>query len=153
MLLDVGCGSRPKGDVNLDINYVNVDNFVLADALKLPFRFNSFDFVFSSGLSFWRKHFDDDLILKSFMEALKVSERKVVFEYNYNKYSTTWDVKDPYYSFKLFRNVIPMIKMAYSKNGKYYKFISSIEKIVGTKFVIKLLNIIGKSYLVKFEIN
>jgi len=63
-VLDVGCGSRPKGDVNVDlflkpihrggekqtINVKKVKNFVLADAHYLPFRDNSFKIVYSSHL-------------------------------------------------------------------------------------------------------
>jgi hypothetical protein len=59
-ILDVGCGTNPMGDVNVDL-YVGVSehrdpkplvpkeipNFVLCDACHLPFRDNSFKKVFS----------------------------------------------------------------------------------------------------------
>jgi len=60
MILDVGCGDRPKGTVNVDLNIkesshlfesqrkINPNratNFVQADAYHLPFRNNSFDKV------------------------------------------------------------------------------------------------------------
>jgi len=50
--LDVGCGSRPRGDVNIDIKlsdewkrYGNRD-FIYCDAHYLPLRSNSFDEAF-----------------------------------------------------------------------------------------------------------
>ena len=60
MILDVGCGDRPKGNVNLDcvhsqssdffeserkINPKRAPNFVLGDAYHLPFRNNAFETV------------------------------------------------------------------------------------------------------------
>jgi len=61
--LDVGCGSRPKGDVNVDLlserfgvkeNFFikpqRISNFVLADACHLPFKDGSFENVFSSAV-------------------------------------------------------------------------------------------------------
>ncbi|PVX24556.1 MAG: hypothetical protein CW691_07245 [Candidatus Bathyarchaeum sp.] len=63
MILDVGCGSFHKGDVNCDlfikdaghrlqegksINVKNIKNFVLCDSKFLPFRNSSFDVVYSS---------------------------------------------------------------------------------------------------------
>jgi len=47
-ILDVGCGDRPRGDVNCDIELrKNIPNFVLCSAEYLPFRENSFDIVTS----------------------------------------------------------------------------------------------------------
>ena len=49
MILDVGCGSRPMGDINCDIEIQDTSKmFVLCDAQYLPFRSNSFSFVYSS---------------------------------------------------------------------------------------------------------
>jgi len=65
LLLDVGCGNSPKGDVNCDLfigktphlmgknNYINpkkIPNFVLCKAEYLPFRDRSFDIVNASEL-------------------------------------------------------------------------------------------------------
>jgi len=48
LILDVGCGERPRGDVNCDIELrKNVENFVLCNAEYLPFKDNSFDIVIS----------------------------------------------------------------------------------------------------------
>ena len=47
MILDVGCGNNPKGDVNIDINMKKgVINFIRADAHHLPFKDNCFNRVF-----------------------------------------------------------------------------------------------------------
>ena len=56
MILDVGCGYDPKGDVNIDIGdsghqdgrnkvikYSPIRNFLFSDASLLPFKDNSFD--------------------------------------------------------------------------------------------------------------
>jgi ubiquinone/menaquinone biosynthesis C-methylase UbiE len=47
VILDVGCGPFPKGDVNCDLNpqRVKVQNFVRCDANQLPFRDRSFSIV------------------------------------------------------------------------------------------------------------
>jgi ubiquinone/menaquinone biosynthesis C-methylase UbiE len=63
-ILDVGCGTKPKGDVNVDlyltpehrekgeglINTKKIENFILADVDSdfLPFRDSSFEIVFGS---------------------------------------------------------------------------------------------------------
>lgn len=60
-VLDVGCGSMPKGDVNVDLLVQNdewgravnpkaIPNLVKADARYLPFRFNSFELSIASHL-------------------------------------------------------------------------------------------------------
>ena len=55
MIIDIGCGGRPKGDVNVDLFYDisshtvfkidprDIRNFIIADAHHLPIRSNSFD--------------------------------------------------------------------------------------------------------------
>jgi len=61
-MLDIGCGNRPRGDVNCDmyldetphimikhrIDAKKMTNFVLCDAMHLPFRDKSFDIVNAS---------------------------------------------------------------------------------------------------------
>ena len=40
--LDVGCGDKPKGDVNIDLFfYGKWNNFVIAEAHCLPFKNNT----------------------------------------------------------------------------------------------------------------
>ncbi|UCE15696.1 MAG: methyltransferase domain-containing protein [Candidatus Bathyarchaeota archaeon] len=61
MILDIGCGSFPLGDVNVDAKrgvlptYIEtiskkIVNFVFADAEHLPFRENTFNVVYASHL-------------------------------------------------------------------------------------------------------
>jgi len=64
-ILDVGCGTNPKGDVNIDyrvgltfettrdpkgdyLDTKRIENFVKGDVLHLPFKPNSFEEVYSS---------------------------------------------------------------------------------------------------------
>ena len=46
MRLDMGCGLKPRGDVNLDVKSLKVPNFVRADAHMLPFRNQAFSKVY-----------------------------------------------------------------------------------------------------------
>ncbi len=89
--LDVGCGSRPKGDVNVDFfkhgwnrqeadqdkgEYVNphsIPNFVVASAEALPFRSGVFDVAYSSHTIEHVYH-----PFKMLRELARVSKRKVV---------------------------------------------------------------------------
>jgi SAM-dependent methyltransferase len=90
--LDVGCGSKPTGDVNVDFfargwnnqegdqkrgEYLSpkcVPNFVVADAKHLPFRNSSFNIVFSSHTI---EHVSDPKLM--FAEMCRVAKRKVIF--------------------------------------------------------------------------
>jgi len=77
-MLDVGCGSSPCGNVNVDLmvqdsdlkwdlNPGDIKNFVIAAAHCLPFQDNSFDVVFSSHLL---EHLEDpEIALKEFMRV------------------------------------------------------------------------------------
>ncbi|MGA3058974.1 MAG: class I SAM-dependent methyltransferase [Candidatus Bathyarchaeia archaeon] len=86
MKLDVGCGSNPSGDVNIDFlsfgwnshegKFMNprlVSNFVVADAVFLPFRDGCFDVAFSSHVI---EHVKDPYRMLS--ELLRVSKKEVV---------------------------------------------------------------------------
>lgn len=47
-VLDVGCGDRPKGDVNLDLFfYGKWKNFIIAEAHHLPFKNGAFNKVYT----------------------------------------------------------------------------------------------------------
>jgi len=86
MILDVGCGNSPKGDVNVDLypghsehrkgasirNPKLIRNFVVADALHLPFRDKSFDYVRSSHLI---EHLSNPTLF--LCECIRVCRKKV----------------------------------------------------------------------------
>ena len=90
-LLDVGCGTRPKGDVNVDFfssgfnpqtgnqiqgEYMTprkIKNFVIADASHLPFRDGSFNVVFSSHTI---EHVENPTLM--FRELCRIAKRKVI---------------------------------------------------------------------------
>jgi len=81
-VLDVGCGSNPKGDVNIDLLIKDdagyhvkvyrekIPNFVLADAHSLPFRDKSFRKVYSSHLL---EHVNDEALVE--LEMMRVASQ------------------------------------------------------------------------------
>lgn len=89
--LDVGCGARPKGDVNVDFfgggfnpqtgNQIQGDcmtprrikNFIIADATNLPFRDGIFNVVFSSHTI---EHVENPT--RMFRELCRIARRKVI---------------------------------------------------------------------------
>lgn len=85
MILDVGCGSRPLGDVNCDkflgksphTKYIikKCENFVKCDAENLPFRSNIFSVVYASHVMEHLYHPFDFL-----KEARRVSRRIVYLQ-------------------------------------------------------------------------
>jgi SAM-dependent methyltransferase len=96
--LDVGCGCKPKGDVNVDsfkggrnnqegdqkkgeyMNPKRTPNFVVADSQHLPFKDEVFDLVFSSHCI---EHVPDPLLM--YREMCRVSSRKVVIRCPHRK--------------------------------------------------------------------
>ena len=86
MRLDVGCGNKPTGDVNVDlytkpsfhreppvpIDTDKIKNFVLADALHLPFRSKSFSHVYSKGVI---EHVPDPILFLK--ETIRVARERV----------------------------------------------------------------------------
>lgn len=90
MKLDVGCGTEPKGDVNVDffkrgfnpqtgdqihgefMSPLKIQNFILADAEWLPFKDDCFDVVFSSHVM---EHVQNPLLM--LREMCSVAKRKV----------------------------------------------------------------------------
>ena len=154
-ILDVGCGMRPRGNINLDsTERENVPNFVMGDALDLPFEENSFATVYSSGLSLWSKSHDDNKLLKAWQEAVRVANDQVVMEYNYTKQSKIWNGRHPINSLKMLHSKLSTeITLEYSERGKFSKIIRPFEKIFGRSFTITFLNkIMRRSYYGKFKL-
>jgi len=56
LIVDIGCGDKPKGTINVDIrvpsNVKEIPNFIQADIRYLPFNDHVFDEVRTSNL-FW----------------------------------------------------------------------------------------------------
>lgn len=87
MILDVGCGANPRGDVNCDlftgishhtkfeIKPKQIKNFVQCDALHLPFRRSSFDTVACYEVI---EHVDRDKTFKLLSELVRVSSDKII---------------------------------------------------------------------------
>jgi len=98
-VLDVGCGSRPQGDVNCDlfvgrtphteqnwiINPKEIPNFVRCDAHFLPFRDHSFYQVYSNHLL---EHVTDPS--QVLCEMVRVAKRKVTFIVPHRMARTSW---------------------------------------------------------------
>lgn len=75
-VLDVGCGNRPTGDVNLDLFfYGKCKNFVIGEAHHLPFKNNAFDKAYSKHCL---EHFENPL--KFFEETKRVLKNGGVLE-------------------------------------------------------------------------
>jgi ubiquinone/menaquinone biosynthesis C-methylase UbiE len=75
-ILDVGCGDRPKGDVNLDLfRYGKWKNLVIAEAQHLPFRDKVFIKVHSKHCL---EHLENPLAF--FREARRVLKKDGVLE-------------------------------------------------------------------------
>ena len=75
-MLDVGCGDSPAGDVNLDLFYHGKwKNFIIAEALHLPFKNKIFDKIYSKhSLEHFEKPF------KFFQEAKRVLKKGGILE-------------------------------------------------------------------------
>jgi len=84
MILDVGCGGYPRGDVNCDLLIKDsherwnqdaswIKNFVKADARALPFKSGSFDVVYCSHVL---EHLENPWI--GVAELKRVSRSKVI---------------------------------------------------------------------------
>lgn len=75
-ILDVGCGDRPAGDVNLDrFFYGKWKNFIIGEAHHLPFKNNVFEKAYSKHCL---EHLENPL--KFFKEAKRVLKKGGVLE-------------------------------------------------------------------------
>jgi len=75
-VLDVGCGDRPAGDVNLDLFYYGKwKNFIIGEAHHLPFKNSVFTKVYSKNCL---EHFENPL--EFFKEAKRILKKGGVLE-------------------------------------------------------------------------
>lgn len=106
-MLDVGCGSTPRGNVNVDffrggfnpqtgdqikgefMSPQKIENFIVADALHLPFKNESFEVAFSSNTI---EHAQNPFLM--LREMCRVAKRKVIIRYPHRKGS---GAKMPYH--------------------------------------------------------
>jgi len=95
MIIDVGCGHNPIGDVNVDLfveatphrsgdqskcddkrlDTKGIPNFVMADACHLPFKDNVFNVVFSSHTI---EHVNDPFLMLK--EMARISKRRIIIK-------------------------------------------------------------------------
>lgn len=70
MIIDIGCGDNKKADIRVDIRKTSSVN-ILADARKLPFRAESFDYVYSSDVIEHFSHREVGSVLAEWARVLK----------------------------------------------------------------------------------
>lgn len=76
LTLDIGCGERKKGDIGIDLRKTGAVD-VIADARMLPFKDESFDYVYSSHLI---EHFSHREVKKVLLEWVRILKRKGTIE-------------------------------------------------------------------------
>jgi len=128
--LDVGCGLKPQGDVNVDlyiqktmhrgndstISPKTIPNFVKCDANYLPFRDNAFT---ESNCSHLLEHKGINAV-KVIKEMIRVTTRKIVAEVPHRYSRTRWlkYEQHPEFHDKLFSEA--SIIALFKKNGLRY---------------------------------
>ena len=99
MILDVGCGCNPQGDLNIDMlkkngrnvrtgnqhqsDYMDISkikNYIVADVHHLPIKTRSIDLVFSSHVI--EQAENPKLLLK---EMVRVAKHKVILRYSHRR--------------------------------------------------------------------
>ena len=108
MILDIGCGLNPQGDVNIDIDrsipkQKLIPNFILADAQNLPFRDKCFSRARAS-------HVPEHILnpIKAFEEWKRVA--KIVEIYTPSAFDLD-QTKNHIYTWNLhtFKNILSMV--------------------------------------------
>jgi len=127
IILDVGCGTNPKGDVNCDlivgktihrwkkdvINPKEITNFVRCDAQHLPFKNATFSIVYSSHTL---EHVENPK--KMLREMIRVSSWKVFFRVPH-RFSVAFTPKEAHKSHKWIFNVSSLEKLVKTLNVHY----------------------------------
>lgn len=113
-ILDVGCGYRPRGHVNLDscvhgrMKCKNIRNFVLGDGLHLPFKDNGFKEVWARAVI---EHVENPILFLK--ECIRVAWAKVVViaphcwgVYGKRKGQNVWDTHVNFFRARWFHQVL-----------------------------------------------
>jgi ubiquinone/menaquinone biosynthesis C-methylase UbiE len=153
MSLDVGCGSTPKGTVNVDFfregynpqtgdqkigEYMkarNIENFIVADALYLPFKDAAFNVVFSSHVI---EHVPDAKAM--LLEMNRVCKRKIIIHCPHRKGSgAVRPFHVNYLDENWFQNVASNIGLSIKYSFSYeFPIFRGIVKFTPRKFRLKL---------------
>jgi ubiquinone/menaquinone biosynthesis C-methylase UbiE len=151
--LDVGCGSNPKGTVNVDFfregynpqtgdqkmgDYMktqNIENFVIGDALSLPFRDESFSVVFSTHVI---EHVKDPAGM--LLEMDRVCKEKIIVRCPHRKGS---NARKPFHINYLDERWFQHAASSMGLNMQYsiayeYPILKGMTKIVPRKIRLKL---------------
>jgi ubiquinone/menaquinone biosynthesis C-methylase UbiE len=102
MILDIGCGDRAKGDVNLDVakartnsffeskrimNTAMIPNFVCADANYLPFRNNCFEKVLCHHTL---EHLKNPVQALKEMDRVATDKIEIIVPFKYHENFQNW---------------------------------------------------------------
>lgn len=127
MILDVGCGANPHGNVNIDAypenrehcakgwNPKEVENFVLADAHKLPFRNKTFNGVICFHAL---EHLENPLMALTEMNRVcnGIIEIRVPSQYSISRPKThlfTWNMDT---LSNLLKRIFPHVEVSYTND-------------------------------------
>ena len=113
MILDVGCGYRPRGAVNLDLRDLrfaganslkrdprSIPNFILGDGCHLPFKDGIFDEVFSKGVI---EHTPTPQLF--FMEMIR-SSKEFIYLICPHRFHKDWDEHITYFNLTWFETLL-----------------------------------------------
>ena len=132
IILDIGCGHNPKGDVNIDLypfdrtqcayswNPQEVKNFILADGCQAPFRDKMFDKVYSSHVI---EHVEVPL---NFLKECKRLSRKEIFiktpsQFDIDRTRTHIYTWNPHTLKMLITKVFSNVETGYTNTGPWLK--------------------------------
>ncbi len=136
LILDIGCGEYPEGDINLDRKSLkNINNFIKADAIYLPIRNKCIPIVYSSHLM---EHIlRVDLLLKEFY---RVSKDKVIIRVPNNPINK----ESPNHIYSWSKSSLNNLLKLYFDNVKVYLYVGNIRIYEG-----RLMNLFFRLKLIK----
>jgi len=120
LIIDLGCGATPTGDVNIDLNpsWSKAENFILASAQSIPIRSNVASLLFTSHmLEHVLSPFDVLCEIKRVTDKaiIRVPNNPVIFETDNHLYSWSKDSLQHLLS-KVWDNVDVKVQTRYSKD-------------------------------------